>query len=506
MSDDSEIRVLYAEDEKADWEPFKKYLEQMGYIVDIANTETLARSMLDKAKYHVLAVDLKLPMLPGGPAVQGAGIRIAEKVLEDPEGPVVVVVSDTGGPQQAHRLGEKGAGYVCKAENHLHLREVVFEIERQLAKRQRAKHEVGLSAGLEREAEIYRRLLEASRDVIWSTDLDHNVLYISPSVLPTLGIEPTDFHARKFEENFHKKYRFAISEMLGIMLMTHRQSGGTNQLTQTKIVQVEGSQGKLIWVRITAMLTSTRRNPATPTGFHGVMRDATDQRRVATRHKVGPYLSEKWVTKIVKEPQEPSTRSKMVDISVLVCDVRKFTEMTMKIGVGHMLGLLNQFFDAISDVIELHNGTINEFRGDGVSVFFGAPGELPNHTELAVKCALEIQRVVDKLNDEWRGKDDKLFGMGPMQLGIGVSCGPAIVGNVGSKKIKKYTALGTTVNTAARVEAETRRDQSEILVTEAVSDKLKGSVKFGKMKVAELKGLGRVELYPVVGELPSRKA
>lgn len=489
-------RVLCIEDRVSTAEAFKRYLRGKGYDVHTATTQREGLKKLRGEPYDVVTVDLGIPIREGTPPQLGAGNKIVRVARDCPDPPVIIVVSETATRDETFQFGRDGVGYVTKAEENAHLADVLCEIERQFAERKRDEYEESITVRRQRDAEVYRILLDSSKDVIWRTDLQENVTYISPSVARMLGISSSDFEAKKFYENFVKEHRFVIREVFGEVLNAIRRGALDETLKNSTIVQAERSDGQRVWVEITAFPTCDEYAPIT--GLHGVISDVTDQKRMEARYNVGPYLSDKWISRLVRQAESPAIRSKMADISVLVCDVRKFTQMTNDMGVAHMLGLLNEFFDAISEVIESLNGTIGEFRGDGVLAFFGAPDELPNHTESAAVCALKMQRAMGRLNDKWE-RENRLFGRGPVQLGIGISSGTAILGNVGTRKIRKYTALGTTVNLAARVEAETNRERREILVTEGVYEKLDGKFKFGRPKRADLKGIGTVNLYPLLG-------
>jgi len=113
------------------------------------------------------------------------------------------------------------------------------------------------------------------------------------------------------------------------------------------------------------------------------------------------------------------------------------------------------------DVLMRHKGTIDKFLGDGVMVIFGAPLDDPYQEQHAVLAAIEMQKELRNLCNQWETN-----GRRPLKMGIGINSGAAIVGNIGSEDHMEYTAIGDTVNLAARLEAATKELGLEIAVCE----------------------------------------
>jgi class 3 adenylate cyclase len=201
------------------------------------------------------------------------------------------------------------------------------------------------------------------------------------------------------------------------------------------------------------------------------------------RDTFGRYLSQEVVDEILKSPGGVELRGELRDITILVADLRGFTRITASLEPRQVLDLINRYLEKMTDIIVEHGGTIDEFTGDGILVFFGAPKAMPDHCPTAVKCSLEMQEAMDALNVE-----NVRCGLPALRMGIGVNTGQLIVGNIGSEKRKKYGAVGSPINLAFRIEAETAG--KEILVAPAVLPYLNGGgivVKAGKE--ALLKGM-----------------
>ncbi|MBI5571407.1 MAG: adenylate/guanylate cyclase domain-containing protein [Desulfomonile tiedjei] len=226
----------------------------------------------------------------------------------------------------------------------------------------------------------------------------------------------------------------------------------------------------------------------------GFNRMLDDYRKLeSVRDTFGRYVSTEVVTEILKSPAGVKLGGELRDMTVLVADLRGFTRLTEALDPQTVLEILNRFLESMTEIIMKHGGTIDEFTGDGILVFFGAPRNLPDHALCAVACAVEMQEALSTLNRE----GDRL-GLPALGMGIGINCGELVVGNIGCEKRRKYGALGTAINVAFRVEALTQA--GEILLTATVHDKLAGILNVSATREVSLKGIETpVTLYQVLG-------
>lgn len=188
-------------------------------------------------------------------------------------------------------------------------------------------------------------------------------------------------------------------------------------------------------------------------------------------------------------------------ITVMFVDVRDFSTYARTHSPQQVTKLLNEYFQLVLPRIEKHGGVVNQFVGDGLMVLFNAPDPLPNHAEAAVNAARDMVRSVRSHSKIWQQLGHPTF-----KIGVGLQTGRAVVGLVGSQTRLDYTAVGDTVNAAARIEAENKSFNTEILIGEATHNELSDDLRVELGCAVEpvsvtVKGVGAIRVYAVDPEM-----
>src|SRR5437667_6104981 len=147
-------------------------------------------------------------------------------------------------------------------------------------------------------------------------------------------------------------------------------------------------------------------------------------------------------------------------ITVLFADIAGSTSIAERLDPEDWTTLVGKAFQRMNRTIDRYGGTVARLMGDGVLAFFGAPVAHEDDPERAVRCGLDMVQAIDEL-----GAAQQAAGASGLRVRVGVHTGPVVVGVVGTDKASEYTAMGDTVNVAARMQASAR--PGSVLVTAA---------------------------------------
>ncbi|MCB9778634.1 MAG: adenylate/guanylate cyclase domain-containing protein [Alphaproteobacteria bacterium] len=211
---------------------------------------------------------------------------------------------------------------------------------------------------------------------------------------------------------------------------------------------------------------------------------AAERERV--RHAFGAYVAEPVVERVLSGDLSLSTERRV--ISVLFVDIRGFTAYSADRTPTEVLDRLNTALEAFSVEVRRRDGIVNKFLGDGLMAIFGAPLDEPDHARNAAQAAVAIARVAQEL--------DRSGAYPGLRIGVGLHCGEVVVGDIGGRGHREYTAIGDVVNTASRVEGVTKDLDETVLVTRAVVEALGEGFTLGPGRPVSLRGKTEpVELF-----------
>ncbi|MEK7765482.1 MAG: adenylate/guanylate cyclase domain-containing protein, partial [bacterium] len=210
------------------------------------------------------------------------------------------------------------------------------------------------------------------------------------------------------------------------------------------------------------------------------------------RDAFGKYMSPRVAEAILTRPGGVRLAGERRDVSVFFTDVRGFTALSGSQPPEEIVRLLNVHFTLLVDIVFAHEGTVDKFTGDGLMAVFGAPLDQPDHAARALRCAVDIQRALQKERE--RGL---YHGAAPLSVGIGVASGEAVVGDIGAEKRREYSVIGDCVNLAARLMGIAESDG--ILAAPETARRADGVVPLKRREAVQLKGMTRpLEVFEVV--------
>src|SRR5712691_2269795 len=185
-------------------------------------------------------------------------------------------------------------------------------------------------------------------------------------------------------------------------------------------------------------------------------------REEVARANYSRFLPEYVVKQMLENPESFKLGGVNQTITILFADIRGFTRISEHAPPEKIVGLLNRYFSAMTDIIFAHGGTLDKYLGDGLMSLFGAPTTKPQDANNALNAAVAMQRGIIGINQELKAE-----GFPEIGVGIGLHTGEVTVGYIGSERRSEYTAIGDTVNTASRLESNAKG--GEILISDATA-------------------------------------
>ena len=211
------------------------------------------------------------------------------------------------------------------------------------------------------------------------------------------------------------------------------------------------------------------------------------------------YLDPRQVKELQKNPDLLKLGGARKDMSYLFMDIIGFTPISEFYKNNDdpegLVVLVNEFLDEMTNIILANGGMVDKFMGDCIMAVFGAPLDMPNHAEMAVKSAVEIEAKTLELKQRYKDR-----GLPDINVGTGVNSGPAIIGNMGSSTRFDFSVIGDAVNLAARLEATAGRgDYSEYptIYSSMTRDQLPPDMFHNSRKIGDIKVKGKEDIIEI---------
>ncbi len=218
----------------------------------------------------------------------------------------------------------------------------------------------------------------------------------------------------------------------------------------------------------------------------------TERNRQELRRAFGYYVAPELLSRIERSADQLKLGGDAREITVMFADMRGFTAFTEGHKPTETLSMLNTLFGALGKEIVERSGTIDKFIGDSIMAFWNAPLDVPDHARKAAESALAMRQRLAELN-----REGKLSGVA---VGIGLSTGDALVGNMGLESRFDYSAIGDSVNVASRVEGESKLIGFDIVAADATRRALP-DLAWLEAGSVQLKGKSRrVPIHILVGD------
>jgi len=210
-----------------------------------------------------------------------------------------------------------------------------------------------------------------------------------------------------------------------------------------------------------------------------------EKEKAFLRRTFEAYFPPLIVKKLMATPQMIATRGEKKELTILFSDIKNFTSYSATMSPDHIQRLLNEYFEAMTEIVFKYEGTVDKYMGDGLMVFFGDPEPQPDHALRCVRAAIEMQKKVREIKTKWEEKGDM-----PIKIRIGINTGTVVVGNMGSQRRLSYTVLGADVNLAQRLESSA--PVGGILISKRTNDLVKDHITTKPLGSIQVKGFDEI--------------
>ncbi|MHC0063037.1 GAF domain-containing protein [Nostoc sp. UIC 10890] len=226
-----------------------------------------------------------------------------------------------------------------------------------------------------------------------------------------------------------------------------------------------------------------------------VLEDISQEKRMKTT--MSRYLTPHVAEQVMALGEDALMVGERKEVTILFSDIRGYTTLTENLGAAEVVSLLNQYFETMVEAVFNYEGTLDKFIGDALMAVFGAPLPLTeNHAWRAVQSALDMRRRLEEFNQR------RIIQAQPqIRIGIGISSGDVVSGNIGSRKRMDYTVIGDGVNLSSRLEAITKDYGCDILLSEFTYQLCSDRIWVRQLDKIRVKGKHQaVNIYELIGD------
>ncbi|MHB1844953.1 MAG: CHASE2 domain-containing protein, partial [Deltaproteobacteria bacterium] len=223
-----------------------------------------------------------------------------------------------------------------------------------------------------------------------------------------------------------------------------------------------------------------------------------EREKRAIRQAFRFYLTGSVMDAVLADPSRLKLGGDKRVLTVLFSDIRGFTTLSEKLPPEKLVQLLNDYLTPMTDIVFENGGTLDKYMGDAIMAFFGAPVEQPDHALRACRTACQMLARLEELRRRFEAE-----GLPPIEIGIGLSTGPMVVGNMGSQSRFDYTVMGDAVNLGSRLEGANKLYGTRLLVPEGTFDAVLGQVAAREIDLVRVKGKHEpVRIYEILAATP----
>jgi adenylate cyclase len=225
-----------------------------------------------------------------------------------------------------------------------------------------------------------------------------------------------------------------------------------------------------------------------------VLEDISQEKRMKTT--MYRYMTPGVAERVMALGEDALMVGERKEVTILFSDIRGYTSLTEKMEAAQVVNLLNNYFETMVEAVFNYEGTLDKFIGDALMAVFGAPLPLNNHSWMAVQSALEMRHRLVEFNHNRRIASQPII-----RIGIGISSGEVVSGNIGSQKRMDYTVIGDGVDISSRLEGVTKEYGCDIILSEYTYQLCRDRIWVRELDRIRVKGKTKpISVYELIGD------
>lgn len=347
------------------------------------------------------------------------------------------------------------------------------------------------------EKQYQKDILQSLSDAVISTDMQGRIVTINDAALQLLGCPSVKAGGRsQLDEWTQKLMNRLVWEAVPIDHLQFRledslKTGAKHYVPEQSLVlgTCEGLEHSI------NLTVSPLTNPeGCVRGGLVVLEDISQEKRMkATMYR---YMTPEVAERVMALGDDALMVGERKEVTILFSDIRSYTSLTEKMNAADVVGLLNNYFETMVEAVFNFDGTLDKFIGDALMAVFGAPLPLENHAWMAVQSALDMRRRLAEFNHKRQE-----LGLTPIRIGIGISSGEVVSGNIGSQKRMDYTVIGDGVDISSRLEGATKEYGCDIILSEFTYAFCQDKIWVRELDCVRVKGKTKpIRIYELLGD------
>ena len=363
------------------------------------------------------------------------------------------------------------------------------------------------------EKQYQKDVLQSLSDAVISTDMQGRIVTINDAALNLLGCYLPDRADRHQIESCAEElkgrlvWKVVPIDLLQTYLETSLSTGKKNYIPEQMLTlglcdsnacppmrNIEHNIERSIERSINLTVNPLTNPEGSVRGGLIVLEDISQEKRMKTT--LYRYMNPGVAERVMALGDEALMEGERKEVTILFSDIRGYTSLTEEMEASEVVSLLNHYFGTMVEAVFNHEGTLDKFMGDALMAVFGTPLPLENHAWMAVQSALDMRQRLAHFNQE-----RQLTAQPTIRIGVGLSSGAVVSGNIGSQKRMDYTVIGNGVDISSRLEGATKEYGCDIILSEFTYELCQDKIWVRELDRIRVKGKNQpVRIYELIGD------